>query len=222
MPPVRLAGLDRPRGVQPALGGRQGRQDAPDARPGPTVLVPTADARRRRGAVPAQDVHALVNTERAAVVVVNTVGHATRGHVRREEKFHDLLGPILEIAQATDTAIVGLMHFPRGGESLGRRLEGLACSVMRLTRPDPEHQPARRKLTATGSFQEPPALGVTFFGDRCEYDTRPPSEPGPARRGRPADKLASAIEFLDEKPAEGPRKAAELIRAWEELGGNEG
>ena len=124
------------------------------------------------------------------------------------------------LAQATDTAIVGLMHFPRGGETLGRRLEGLACSVMRLTRPDPEHQPARRKLTATGSFQEPPALGVTFFGDRCEYDTRPPSEPGPARRGPTADRRAEAVRFLDEKLADGPRRAADLIRKWQELGGN--
>ncbi|HSU66524.1 MAG TPA: hypothetical protein VLJ39_06615, partial [Tepidisphaeraceae bacterium] len=38
MPPVRLAGLDRPRGVQLALGGCEGRQGAPDARPGPALL----------------------------------------------------------------------------------------------------------------------------------------------------------------------------------------
>src|SRR5262249_22862167 len=100
----------------------------------------------------------LVEADPPRLVVVDTVGGANRWHLRKEEG-PTLLERILEIAQTTDTAIVGLMQLPKGGETLVRRLEGLARAVMKLERPDPERQPARRKLSVIGNFKEPAPLG---------------------------------------------------------------
>jgi len=126
----------------------------------------------------------LIEVERPALVSIDTVWRATRRQLRREEEINALLDPILTIAQETDTAIIGLMHLSKDGETLGRRIEGLARAVMKLTRPDPEGQPDRRKLTTMGNFKEPPPLGVTMGPTGCEYDSTPPAEAAPNKGGR--------------------------------------
>src|SRR5262249_29630512 len=84
----------------------------------------------------------LMVAERPGLAIINTIENVTLGRLRRQEKLYARLAPILALAQLADTAVVGLVHLPTGGGTLGRRLDGLACSVLRLARPDPENQPA--------------------------------------------------------------------------------
>src|SRR5688572_22224124 len=91
------------------------------------------------------------------------------------------------------------MHLSKDGETLGRRLEGIARAVIKLSKPDPEGQPDRRKLWVDrANFREPPPLGATIGEAGVTFDHKPPDEVGTGKPGRP--------------PAE-REKAARLIRA---------
>ncbi|MFO0957429.1 MAG: AAA family ATPase [Isosphaeraceae bacterium] len=156
----------------------------------------------------------LTEAERPGLVYIDTVWRATRRQLRREEEVNALLDPIVTIAQDTDTAVLGLMHLSKDGETLGRRMEGLARAVMKLHRPDPEGQPLRRRLEVIGNFKEPPPLGVTMGDTGCEYDFEPPKPSSGSKGGRPPQKLEKAIAFLVEKLSAGDRKGVELIDGW--------
>jgi len=140
----------------------------------------------------------LVEAERPGLVVIDTVWRATRRKLRCEEQVNLLFSPIIDIAQTTDTAFVGLMHLSKDGETLGRRLEGMARSVIKLFKPDPDGQPDRRKLVVIGNFKEPPPLGVTMGDTGCAYDFSPPSEPASSKGGRPDTDRDKARKFIRE------------------------
>lgn len=166
----------------------------------------------------------LIEGERPGLVVIDTVWRCTRRQLRREEEANALLDPIITIAQDTDTAVLGLMHLSKDGETLGRRLEGLARAVMKLTRPDPAGQPDRRRLGVIGNFKESPPLGVTLGDAGCDFDFHPPQEAaaGKSKGGRPPEKLDKAIRFLVERLSTGDRKMCELVNEWERSGESSG
>jgi hypothetical protein len=164
----------------------------------------------------------IVEAEGPALVIIDTVWRATRRQLRREEELNALLDPIISIAQDTDTAFQGLMHLSKDGETLGRRIEGLARSIMKLTRPDPDGQPDRRRLQVTGNFKEPPVMGLTMKDNGCDWDFNPPSAPAGSKGGRPPEKLDKAITFLEAELSAGDRKAVEIITAWQAEGENKG
>ncbi len=162
----------------------------------------------------------LIISERPGLVFIDTVWRATRRQLRREEEVNALLNPLVTIAQDTDTAIIGAMHLSKDGDTLGRRLEGLARAILKLYRPDPEGQPNRRKLTVIGNFREPPPLGLTMGDTGCEYDSEPPSEPATNKGGRPAAECIKAQEFIVKHLKErNDRKGIDLINEWTQLMG---
>jgi hypothetical protein len=124
-----------------------------------------------------------IEGERPGLIVIDTLWRATSKQLYREEQVNEIASPLIDIAQTYETAIVALMHLSKDSETLGRRLEGMATSVLKLTRPDPS-QPNRRKLECKGNHKEPAPLGITFREGGCDYDGDPPEVEGDDRRIR--------------------------------------
>ena len=112
---------------------------------------------------------------------------------------------------------LALMHLSKDAETLGRRLEGLSRSVIKLFKPDPS-QPNRRKLLVNGNFKEPPPLGATLRDDGCDFDSTPPEDKGTGKTGRPPGKVTKAIEFLEQTLAGGECKGSVVVSKWTDLG----
>jgi hypothetical protein len=164
-----------------------------------------------------------VEAERPGLVFIDTVWRATRRKLSREDEVNALMDPIIAIAQDLDVAVTGLMHASRDGETLGRRLEGLARAVIKLSKPDPEGQPERRKFWVDrANFLEPPPLGVTIREAGCDFDSTPPADAVPSRGGRPAKASPAAVAFLTEKLSGGDRKGVDLVDEWVAKGGSKG
>jgi hypothetical protein len=166
-----------------------------------------------------------VEAERPGLVFIDTVWRSTRRKLYREDEVNRLMDPILTIAQECDTAIVGMMHASKDGETLGRRLEGLARCVIKLARPDPDGQPDRRKLWVDrASFLEPPPLGVTIGPDGCDFNHEPPREAeSSGLAGRPSKERDEAKQFIRGVLAERDgRTGNELASQWEESGKGSG
>lgn len=166
-----------------------------------------------------------VIAERPGIVFIDTVWRSTRRRLFREDEVNQLMDPLLSIAQDCDVAIVGMMHASKDGETLGRRLEGLARAVIKLTKPDPEGAPDRRKLWVDrANFLEPPPLGATVHDTGCNFDFNPPAEAPQGRPnfGRPAGQRDKAIAFLIERLSEGDAKQCVLINEWEAKGESKG
>ena len=102
-----------------------------------------------------------VEAERPGLVIIDTLWRATSKRLYNEGEVNEIAGPLIEIAQSFQVAVVLLMHLSKDGETLGRRLEGLARSVLRLTEPDPG-QPNRRRLECRGNHKSPHPLGITL------------------------------------------------------------
>ncbi len=159
----------------------------------------------------------LIEIERPGLVFIDTVWRATRRRLNREDEVNIIMDPIITIAQETDTAIMGLMHLSKEMETLGRRLEGLARGIIKMTKPDPG-QPNRRRLESIGNFKEPPPLGITIRDGGCDFDSNPPTEPARNPGGRPPEKCDKAIAFLTGKLTQSDCKACDLVSEWLALG----
>jgi hypothetical protein len=168
------------------------------------------------------DLRDRVECERPGLAVVDTFWRATRRQLHRTDEVNALVGPLITMAQETDTAVLGLMHLSRDNETLGRRLEGSARAILKLHRPDPA-QRDRRKLSVIGNFKEPEPLGVTLHDGGCDFDDKPPEEPVGSQGGRPPDKREAARAFIiDALTKQNDRKATELCSEWVKSGEAEG
>ena len=162
-----------------------------------------------------------VRAEQLGFVAIDTIWRATRRRLHREDEVNALFDPLITMAQQCDTALLGLMHLSKDHETLGRRLEGMARSILKLFNPDPD-QPDRRKLIVIGNFKEPPALGVTIRDGGCDFDFNPPEEPAKNPGGRPPEEREKARKFIaDALTVQNDRKATELLNEWEKNGGKE-
>lgn len=161
-----------------------------------------------------------VMAERPGLVFIDTVWRSTRRKLCREDEVNILMDPLIAIAQECDVAIVGMMHASRDGETLGRRLEGLARAVIKLSKPDPG-QPARRKLWVDrANFLEPPPLGVTVHDAGCDFDSSPPEDAAHAPSGRPPEKRDAVMAFIRSNLKEqNDRIGNELCEEWIGTGG---
>lgn len=100
------------------------------------------------------------------------------------------------MAQELGVTFVGMMHLnATTDETLGRRLEGVARAILKLTRPDP-NQPTRRKLEIIGNFKEVPPLGVTLHDKGCDYDSEPPESRPASKGGRPGNERTSVRDWI--------------------------
>jgi hypothetical protein len=162
--------------------------------------------------------HYIIN-EHPGIIFIDTIWRATTKKMKLEEEVNELFDPILEIAQKTNSTIFGASHLSKEGETLGRRLECVARSVMKLYQPDPENQPDRRKLTTMGNCKQPDDLGMTIYEDRIEFDHSPPQTPKPERKGgRPRTTSDRAIPFILEMLEYSPQEQKDIEKRWVELG----
>lgn len=156
-----------------------------------------------------------IGRHRPAFIVVDTVGMTTSRNLCKPEDARAYFGPLADVAQRTSTPILLLTHLSKDNQALGRRIVGACRTVWKLTRPDPEGQPDRRKATVDKSYlQAPPALGMTIATTGCSFDTNPPSEPRDSSPGRPPETRDAAVEFIKNGLAHGDRKQVDLVNAW--------
>ncbi len=140
-----------------------------------------------------------IRTEAPGLVIVDTVGMTTGRNLCRPEDARDYFGPLMATANETGTAFLLLTHLSKDAQALGRRIVGASRVVWKLTHPDPEGQPDRRRLWVDKSYAaKPPALGMTIAEAGCSFDSNPPSAPEPRRPGRPSDERDKAKQLIRE------------------------
>ena len=161
-----------------------------------------------------------IQAAKPALVVIDTVGMTTGLNLCRTEDARAFFGPLMDLAAASGVAIVGLTHLSKDKEALGRRIVQKARVVIKITKPDPEGQPNRRKLWVDKTAAvNPPALGITMGDSGNEYDSRPPTEPEANKVGRTPDKREKAIAFIRQSLAtRNDRVGKELEADWVAIG----
>jgi len=161
-----------------------------------------------------------IKTAAPALVVIDTVGMTTGRNLCRPEDARSYFGPLMDLAASSGVAFLGLTHLSKDKEALGRRIVEKARVVAKMTQPDPDGQPNRRKLWVDKTAAvNPPALGITMGDAGNEYDTSPPTEAEPNRGGRPPEKREKARLFIIEAlTRRNDRRAKEICSEWEEAG----
>ena len=178
-----------------------------------------------------------VAEESPALVVIDTVGMTTDRNLGKPEEARHYFEPLMKIANEYRTSFLLLTHLSKDAQqALGRRIVGASRVVWKLTQPDPEGQPDRRKLWVDKSYAlKPPALGMTIAAEGCTFDAEPPEEASRRRRPDRSPSQAGELQAMaprttDANPgaAQGPpgRGRGEramiaklLYRAYEALGG---
>jgi KaiC/GvpD/RAD55 family RecA-like ATPase len=140
--------------------------------------------------------HAGILAEAPGLVIIDTVGMTTDRNLGRPEEARQYFEPLMKIAGMTRTSFLLLTHLSRESQALGRRIVGACRVVWKLTQPDPEGQPDRRKLWVDKSYAlKPQALGVTIADAGCTFDSQPPEEVAKDQGGRPG-KVALCMLWL--------------------------
>ncbi len=146
------------------------------------------------------------------LVFIDRLTFATSKDLCVANHVKDLMTPVRDVSQRTQTTIIPLLHVSRDGQALGKRIKGIARTILQLDGFDQE-APTRLRLAVTKSFaKKPPALGVTITDQGNRYDSNPPTGPAPGQAGRPATARNEAVDFiLDALTKEGSQKATELF-----------
>lgn len=162
---------------------------------------------------------ARIRAEAPGLVIIDTVGMVTSRNLCRPEDSRDFFGPLMRIANETTTPMLLLTHLSRDSQALGRRIVGASRVVWKLTHPDPDGQPDRRKLAVDKSYAlKPPALGMTIGESGCAFDFQPPTERDTARPGRAPVRLEECKRWLDERLAAGPLPVKDVRTDSEKAG----
>lgn len=162
-----------------------------------------------------------IERDRPAVAFVDTVWRATQKRMHKPEDVNALVGPLLTVAHDFDVTFILNMHLSANEETLGRRLEGAARSILKMFRVD--GSPDRRRLEVAGNFKEGPPLGLTLTTTGCDFDSTPdPKAPrSQGRPGRPATATPEAMAFLRQELGSGDRVCVELRDEWLNKGNSE-
>jgi AAA domain len=158
---------------------------------------------------------------RPGLVFIDTLTNATSRDVCRATENKDVMTPLRDIAQRTQTPIIPLLHLSKEGQALGRRIKGITRTIIQLECPDPE-KPARLRLWVEKSFAvKPPALGVTMVDEKNDYDHNPPRAAEPGKAGRPPKALEAAEQFIrDALAVENDQIGNNLAAKSEKTGGS--
>jgi hypothetical protein len=161
-----------------------------------------------------------VRAAEPALVVIDTVGMVTARNLCRPEDARAFFAPLIELAAETGVALLGLTHLSMHKEALGRRIVEKARVVIKLTHPDPEAQPDRRRVWVDKTAAtRPPALGITLSSAGNTFDSDPPSEPqAPERRTSRSPKAMACTGWLAGRLGEGPVRVLDLRRDAERAG----
>jgi hypothetical protein len=155
------------------------------------------------------------------LAIIDTVGMTTSRNLAKPEDARDYFAPIIELAQKTSTAILGVTHLSANNNPLGRRIVEKARVVIKMTQPDPEgHRDRRRLWVDKTAIHKPPPLGVTMTDKGNDYDFTPPTEPDPAlpKRGPAPVKLEECKRWLTEQLTPNPARVSDLRHAAQSAG----
>jgi hypothetical protein len=153
------------------------------------------------------------------LVIIDTVGMTTARNLGKPEEAREYFGPLMTIATKTTTAFLLLTHLSKEAQALGRRIVGASRVVWKLTHPDPDGQPDRRKLWVDKSYAlKPPAMGMTISDDGCTFDFEPPREPAKDQGGRQPVKLEECKKWLTERLTPNPAPVKDIRADAEEAG----
>lgn len=165
------------------------------------------------------ELESAINAERPGLVIVDTVGMTTRRNLGRPEEARAYFGPLMDIAHDSGTSFQLITHLSKESQALGRRIVGASRVVWKLTKPDPENQPDRRRLWVDKTYsQVPRALGMTIAADGCTFDDKPPEEPTRDQGSKPATKVALCRIWLKAHLDPGPARIRDIRRAAEAEG----
>jgi hypothetical protein len=162
-----------------------------------------------------------IRAERPGVVIVDTVGMTSGRNLCRPEDAREYFGPLMALAGETGTAFLLLTHLSKDGQALGRRISGACRLVWKMTCPDPEGQPDRRRVAVEKTYtMRPPALGMTIADAGCSFDSNPPTtpEPAPIRRGPSPAKLEACKAWLKDRLTPNPARVSEVRKDAEAAG----
>jgi hypothetical protein len=164
-----------------------------------------------------------VRAARPALVVIDTIGMVTARNLGQTSEARAFFAPLMDLAAANHVALLGLTHLSLHKEALGRRIVEKARVVVKMTHPDPDGQPDRRRLWVDkAAGVSPPALGMTLAEEGNTYDFDPPGAPRPAEPavsgGRPQAKLETCLAWLADRLSDQPVPALEVRRAAEAAG----
>jgi hypothetical protein len=145
------------------------------------------------------------------LVIIDTVQMTTGRNLGKPEEACQYFGPLMGIATETKTPFLLLTHLSKEAQALGRRIVGASRVVWKLTHPDPEGQPDRRKLWVDKSYAlKPPALGMTIATEACSFDFEPPRAAASGKPGRAPVKLEACKKWLTERLTPNPAPVKDI------------
>jgi hypothetical protein len=152
---------------------------------------------------------------RPGLVFVDTLTNATSRNLCQANDVKDLMTPLRDIAQQTQTTIIVLLHLGKEGQALGKRVMGITRTILQLDCPD-RGQTERLKPWVSKSFAKaPPALGVTMTDAGNDYDRNPPTAPESRKAGRPPKERNRAENFIrDELTRQNHQLANDINAEW--------
>jgi AAA domain len=162
-----------------------------------------------------------VRIQAAAVplAIIDTVGMTTSRNLSRPDEAREFFAPIMDLCHKTGVALLGLTHLSKDKEALGRRIVEKARVVIKMTQPDPEGQPDRRRLWVDKTaIVKPPALGISMGTAGNEYDFNPPKEVEliPKKRGPVPEKLEECKKWMTERLTPNPAMVKDVRRDAEQ------
>jgi hypothetical protein len=161
---------------------------------------------------------ARIEASSPGLVIIDTVQMTTGRNLGKPEDAREYFGPLMEFASRTKTSFLLLTHLSKDAQALGRRIVGASRVVWKLTHPDPEGQPDRRRLWVDKSYAlKPPAMGMTIGDDGCTFDFTPPGEPT-SKRGPAPVKLEACKRWLIERLTPNPAPVKEIRSDAERAG----
>ncbi len=152
---------------------------------------------------------------RPGLVIVDTVGMTTRRNLGRPEEARAYFAPLMDIAGKAQVAFLLVTHLSKELQALGRRIVGASRLVWKLTKPDPEGQPDRRKLWVDKTYAPvPKPLGMTIAAEGCTFDDKPPVTPAENRaegRAKLSARLEEVKDWLAGQLASAPVQLGKLV-----------
>ncbi len=165
------------------------------------------------------DLEARINRHVAALVLIDTITNTSDAKSQDTSDAKRQYKPLQDVAKRTGCAMICVTHTNIAGKTLGRRADEKTRVTIRMTCPDPEHQPLRRRLEValTRLSEKPAPLGVTMGNSGNEYDSSPPESVADGGLSQRPTKLPSpaaqeAIGYLTARLRTGPEKIS-TIRA---------
>lgn len=148
---------------------------------------------------------------RPALVVIDTVGSTTDANLSKQEEAKKFYGPLQEIAQRGQCAVLCLTHLNATGHFLGRRVLEKVRIAIRIEQPDPNN-PKRKVEVTKSNAPMPPPLGLSMGDCGNEYDDDLPSvaaglNPG----GRSMEASGKCAAWLVDQLKDGPKYVVSIL-----------